>query len=980
MRRAFPLFLLLLALALPLRPVRYPFINYRSSEGLPQSNVTALLQDRQGLIWVGTQAGLGQFDGTRFQTFTTREGLAGNYVTGLELDRDGDVWIATQDGLSRLHAGRFSSWPLADGFLRAIAYSAADRSLWALAAENLYVIRDGRCQRSTAFPDPRRLLGLAAGANGMAFYSADAVYRLQGGRLQRYPSPDAVQFAKEAGGHLFVGCRSGLYLLTPFGEFRKYAGIPAGLDGVSDILLDGSGGLWVGTRGGVLHRDLETGMSSVLNTAGGLIYDRVSRLLLDREGNVFIGTEFGLSQLSRHLFRMYGSGDGLPSAQVWDILEDEGRMLLACDDGVAELRDGAIRAFPVNARLRGRSLRAVVRLAPRRYLLGCREGEILEWDGAGRLLTLTSGVNVLYAIRDSAGAAWFATDRGLLRYDGTDFRWFRQGLNDPIVWDVAELEPGTLLVGTRRGVQVLHDGRFVASTWEKLVGRVIINDIRVVSPREALVASEMSGVYWLKGDTLTRLTQEQGLLHNDVWSVLRDDEGSIWINTTRALERHGADGSLSYFNTATGLFGDEGCIHAACQAGNGNLYFGIVPGLVELARPRGDAPPPPLLVIGEPWVNGAPRALEPGAPLRHDENTVEFRYVCPVTSRERPVRYRTRLFPFDADWSPSTSERAVRYTNLPPGTYTFSVLANNGGGEKGWVGAGQRIVFAIARPFWRRWWFHALEFLLGLGVLALVVGARVRVLQRQKRRLETLVQARTNEIAEKNRELAELSITDPLTGLKNRRFVGETIREDTSIIQREMHNVRLGRKPFDEKAAALGVFMIDVDRFKRVNDVYGHEAGDAVIVEIARRLLAMMRQSDCVARWGGEEFLVITRQSRRADALPLAERIRQTIEGSAFAVAPGQSIRKTVSIGFCHYPFLLGGEEKLSWHQVVAMADSALYLAKHNGRNLVVGIQPGPAPFAGPGQELLAGLSAAVKAGHLELVCARRPLRIPSHP
>jgi diguanylate cyclase (GGDEF)-like protein len=461
--------------------------------------------------------------------------------------------------------------------------------------------------------------------------------------------------------------------------------------------------------------------------------------------------------------------------------------------------------------------------------------------------------------------------------------------------------------------------------------------------------------------------------------VLRDDAGNVWMNTTRGLERYAPDGSLAYFNMDTGLFGDEGCVHAALKAADGNLYFGVVPGLVELLHEPAGAVQRPVLVVDPPLVNGSPRSLPPGTRLRHDQNTLEFRYVCPATSRESPVIYKTRLFPFDRDWSRPGRERSVRYTNLPAGTYTFSVLASSGVGSRNWFGPGQRLIFTIVRPFWQSGWFRALELLLGAGLLALVVGARIRVLQRQKKRLEAVVQERTNEIAEKNRELARLSITDPLTGLKNRRFIDETIREDMSIIRRELHNVRGGRKPFDERAAQLGVFMIDVDHFKRVNDAHGHEAGDAVIVEIARRLQAMMRQSDTVARWGGEEFLVVTRQSRQADAYPLAERIRQTIELEEFTVPSGLRLKETVSIGYCHFPFLSSGQETLSWHQVVAMADSALYLAKHNGRNLVIGIHPGPAPFDGEGQELLADLDAAARNGFIEMAC-RKPVRVPPHP
>lgn len=978
MKRLLPL-LLLLALASSLSALRYPFINYRSSDGLPQSTVTALLQDRDGFLWVGTQAGLGRFDGDSFQPFTQRQGLAGNYITGLALDRKGDVWVASQDGLNRIRSGRIEPWPLADSFVRAIAFSPLDDALWVLTDRSLFTVRGERTLGCSLFADPGRLRGLAAGASGMAFFSTETVTLLRGGQLRAHPSPGPVNFVKEVDGRLFVGCRSGLFVLTPFGEFRKYAELPEPLADASDLLVDGAGDLWIGSRGGLFRKNLQTGAGEVLTSANGLIYDRVLHLLLDREGNVFIGTSLGLSQLSRHRFRLYGPEDGLPSTHVWDILEDEGGLLLGCEDGLAEMRGGIVRPLAVNARLKGHSLRAVVRLQPGRYLLGCADGEIFEWDRRQRLRSLTSGVPVLHAVRASDGGAWFATSRGLLNYDGGAFRWFHAGLGDAIVWNVAELEPGSLLVGTRRGLQLFRDGRFVASDWERRVGHATVNDIRVVGADEVLVACEAKGVLWLKGNSQRRLTREQGLLHDDAWSVLLDDHGNVWTNTTRALERLAADGSLAHFNRETGLFGDEGCVHSALKAANGSLYFGIPPGLVEVPLPAGVGPSVrPALVIAPPLVQGS-AAAPVSKPLRHDQNTVEFRYVCPSLSRESPVQYRTRLFPFDGDWSLPGRQTAVRYTNLPPGTYTFSVLANNGGGDASWFGSEQRVVFTIARPFWKRWWFLALEALLALSLLALLVNARFRVLNRQKRRLEEVVQARTNEIAEKNRELAQLSITDPLTGLKNRRYLDETIREDMSILQRERHNVRQELKPFDEKASSLGVFMIDVDFFKRVNDAYGHEAGDAVIVEIARRLQAMMRQSDSVARWGGEEFLIITRQSRRCDAYPLAERIRQTIEGDAFPVAAEARIKKTISIGYCHYPFFSGEEEKLSWQQVVAMADTALYLAKHNGRNLVIGAEPGPEPFPGPGQELLADLGAAVKHGHVRLVC-RKPVRIPAHP
>ncbi len=941
-----------------------------------------MLQDNNGYIWIGTQSGIGKFDGSRFETLTSRNGLAGNYITDLEMDNNGDIWVASQDGLNRIASEKITALPLPDNFIRDIAFNKNDQALWVLAARSIFVVRNGASAPFDKFGDPSRLKGLVAcPANGLVFFAADAVYLPKSGSWRKYPSPEAVNFVKEIDRHLFVGCRGGLFILNPFGEYKKYSGLPASMENINDILFDVQGNLWIASRNGVFYKNLQTGASTVFNMANGLIYSQASKLLLDRENNIFIGSEFGLSQLSRHLFRMYGMEDGLPSTQVWDMLENNGGILLACDDGIAELKEGRIHSFAVNHRLKNRSIRAIVRMEAGRYLLGCRQGDILQWDGGTRLQSIYNGVNVLYAIRDRGGNAWFATDNGLLKYDGKDFRWFRQGLNDPIVWDVAELDEDSLLVGTRKGLQVFRAEKFVASAWEKQVGRFTVNDIRVISPSEVLVALERNGLVWLRGDAMTRLGQEQGMLNNDVWSVLSDDNGYVWMNTTSGLERLGSDATFTHFNKLTGLFGDEGCVHSALKTSNGNLYFGIVPGLVEYSFFKDETPVrKPVLIIKNPLVNGLPFSLPLSAPLPYSHNTVEFNYICPTTSRESSPLYKTRLFPFDSDWSAPGPRTSVRYTNLPAGTYTFSVLANNGGGEKQWFDSAQRVIFTIRSPFWLSWWFRSLQLVAGLALVFLVVKIRVRVLEKQKKRLEGLVLARTNEIAEKNRELALLSITDPLTGLKNRRYLEETIKEDMSVIQRELHDMHSGKKNFDEKATSLGIFMLDVDHFKKVNDIHGHEAGDAVIVEIADQLQSMMRQSDTIARWGGEEFLIITRQSGQGDALQLAERIRLHIETTVFRIAAENKIRKTISIGYAHYPFLIAGEEKFTWQQVVALADNALYLAKHNGRNLVVGIQPGLNPFPGPGQELLGDLAAAIQNRHLETVSLKRNLKIPAHP
>ncbi|HEV7263845.1 MAG TPA: PleD family two-component system response regulator [Falsiroseomonas sp.] len=179
--------------------------------------------------------------------------------------------------------------------------------------------------------------------------------------------------------------------------------------------------------------------------------------------------------------------------------------------------------------------------------------------------------------------------------------------------------------------------------------------------------------------------------------------------------------------------------------------------------------------------------------------------------------------------------------------------------------------------------------------------ARVRNQIRRKRYQERLR-------AELDRSL-EMAVTDPLTGLRNRRYV----RRHLDALLRN---------------TGAAVLLIDVDRFKPVNDTYGHAAGDAVLREIADRLRAHLRASDVVARYGGEEFIVVMAGASAEEALLVAERLRSAVAAAPIRAAD-LALDISVSLG------VASGEATASCDQVVGAADGALYRAKNNGRNRV---------------------------------------------
>jgi diguanylate cyclase (GGDEF)-like protein len=136
--------------------------------------------------------------------------------------------------------------------------------------------------------------------------------------------------------------------------------------------------------------------------------------------------------------------------------------------------------------------------------------------------------------------------------------------------------------------------------------------------------------------------------------------------------------------------------------------------------------------------------------------------------------------------------------------------------------------------------------------------------------------------------------------------------------------------------------LLDLDHFKRVNDEHGHEAGDAVLRSLGTLLQDLMRESDTISRWGGEEFLIVARQVGLGDPATLAERIRKAVEKNPVTLESGTVLNISVSIGFC--PFPLGYEAtELTWEKAIMLADRALYAAKRSGRNGWIGLGEGPA-------------------------------------
>lgn len=205
-----------------------------------------------------------------------------------------------------------------------------------------------------------------------------------------------------------------------------------------------------------------------------------------------------------------------------------------------------------------------------------------------------------------------------------------------------------------------------------------------------------------------------------------------------------------------------------------------------------------------------------------------------------------------------------------------------------------------------------------LGELTNTINRMASALQHERENLERSVTERTKELQEANARLERLAVTDGLTGVFNHRRFQEQLQAE--ILRSERH-----KRP-------MGVLMVDVDFFKKVNDAMGHPAGDELLRRLAEVLSVDLRQTDMIARYGGEEFAVLLPETTKSEAMQVAERMRIAVETKINDGSTPWPTKVTVSIGVGTFP-----EDGKSGEQVLVAADQAMYVAKRQGRNRVIG-------------------------------------------
>jgi diguanylate cyclase (GGDEF)-like protein len=442
-----------------------------------------------------------------------------------------------------------------------------------------------------------------------------------------------------------------------------------------------------------------------------------------------------------------------------------------------------------------------------------------------------------------------------------------------------------------------------------------------------------------------RISQRHGRLGQPFGAnLLQDARGRIWS------QMHVYDPALDRLDELTptdGVAFGTGWFYAYAKTGDGRLLFGGSKGLLVVEPAGFDFPDfAPPLVVSELRVNGLRQPagrIGQGLTLGPQDRSFSVEFAALDYSDPRRLHYAYRLVGFDPEpIATSADSRLASYSNLDPGDYELQVSATNRNGR--WSEHMLRVPLHRLPAWWQTGWFRAAAALASIALLAGLLRWHTRQLRRRQSALEQKVQERTATLETltlalqlESAALQESSLTDPLTGLRNRRFLTQHIDADVAQVWRR-HESPLAPGAALADDADLVFFLIDIDHFKQVNDLHGHAAGDAVLVQICQRLRKVFREADYLVRWGGEEFLVVARHTARAHAAGLAGRACAAVAEQPFVLDDGTLVHKTCSIGFSAFPIDPRRARLHDWHLTVNVADAALYAAKQAGRNAWLGL------------------------------------------
>jgi diguanylate cyclase (GGDEF)-like protein len=951
-------------LVLPERP-RYVFQRVGENLGLSSLTPSCILQDQEGFIWIGTPNGLLRYDGSRIVRFGIEQGLPGTGVNQLALAPNGRLWMVTSRGVAYMEGGMIHSLnvPAPYNSVRPTPVLALDSAGMVYLASEHGLLRVDPANPSEphvwsvseGLPTPEVETVSVAQDGRVWFASAHRVGWLDSQeRVHMFPAQSGLahepvlSILQDIERILWVRTSLHLYRLNPGSNY--FVTDPSNLPPSNDLgapALDRAGNLMVPTVEGLYRR--MTGQWEIIDQSRGMAVNATFALTEDREGAYWIGLGgAGVERwIGRKTWSAWTESEGLPSNVVWSELRDlRKRLWVGTNSGVAmwDPETNHWRKWKSKDGLNGNIAREL-RLAPDGSVwVLCFPGGITRFDPdslrAEKVSTPEPNPTGLSVGPD--GRMWIANSHYLKSAHPRQrpFQFTDVAAPSDVRGGVGRftLSPDGILWACGRNGLFRYDGehwqRF--STADGLLQDEVI-EIAAVSGNEVWFhygdAFGITRLHLVDGKPqVTHFGLAQGLPSLDVYMLGADHEGNVWAGGAYGLTEFLRNGHVLRFTRADGLIWNDLSDGGFFAEEDGTLLFGTSGGLARYNPVAADdhLELPPKVVITSAELGSQERIGERNPRASREDNTFRAQFAALTYRDPESVRCSYRLAGLESEPN-ETLSREARYPALPPGEYRFQVSCRS---ALGTLSFPAEFAFTVVPAWWQRWYTRGFGMLVGAFALYGLIAYRTRKLQNERLRLEKAVADRSEALARANRELEEMIVTDPLTGVRNRRYFQMIIKGDISQAVRAYGS----GDPAQRRNRDVIFYLIDADHFKEINDRFGHDAGDQLLIDLTKRISSAIRNSDVLVRWGGEEFLVVSRSSERKEAATLAARVLSAVACEPFKIKGAEStLHRTCSIGWAAFPWNVDAPNEVDYQEVLSFADRALYKAKAAGRNQAIG-------------------------------------------
>lgn len=766
---------------------QYVLRTWTAEQGLPQNTVHAMLQTRDGFLWLGTLGGLARFDGASFVVYRagTPNSIPNDSITGLVEDRDGSLWISSAGGLTHYRAGHFQTYTSSDGLPETSIWRiTADPKggLWGVTWHSQFFHFDGSSVHRFSSPIPalpEEINALLEDPHGVVwfgtFHGLFAFDRKQG--FRHFTHADGLAgyrvFALALDHHGEPWC-AGDGGLTHITSDRLIPVSVPGLSTATILAFDSNRldeAIWTGGTGRGLFR-VDGKRVETLQALHGLTSNELWMLYFSRDNSLWLGAVDGLNELSDGAVTAYRTGEDLPvstldiqraqdvKGELWFgsdkwLFHVDGTKLVpmrlrASDATVAHgarrEQDRLVSAVSIWVRSINPEKQGLVLIDSRGNVVlsdGKKNWRLpaIPWNSVGTMLV------------DRHGVIWVGGSQiGVRAYsahgDGRDYTT-ANGLDDNNVSALAEDAFGNLWVGTLSGLNRIHNG---------VVSHVI------ACPRITSIAPSPDGSLWVSSETglvyvpraLTPVrvfTRQNGLPTSIIEGVTQDDMGHLWLGTQQGIVRIDKQDLLSQdgharqavvFSTGDGLRNAQVPTNSVFRSRDGNVWFLTLRELAMIDPRQTQTRPLAGVIINGIDIDDQPSALASAGPLTvpPGRHRMRISYTLPEFRIPGRLRFRYRLDGWDKDWIDAGTRREAIYTGIPPGHYSFEVDNSDGYGE--WEAAGTTLSVHVIPYFYQTRWFFILVSLLVIASLSQLHRLRVaQVTARLNTRMQERMQERT---------------------------------------------------------------------------------------------------------------------------------------------------------------------------------------------------------------------------------------------